>query len=223
MPAFQNFILQRLRLLVLLAACLPMAASAGAYEDFFNAARTDNVEEIESLLRRGLDPNLVEEERGETGLIIAVREGATRVFNVLLNARNIDLELKARNGDNALMVAAYKGNRSAVEQLLAKGAEVNRPNWTALHYAAAAGKEDIVQLLLKKGANVNASSPNQTTPLMMAAGEGHIMTVKLLLDNGADLTAKNELGLGALDFAARGGHKDIVEGLTYRLKRAGKL
>ena len=223
MPVSLDFLLRRLRLLALLAACLPMAAFGGAFEDFFTAARTDNVEEIHSLLRRGLDPNLVDEDRGETGLIIAVREGSMRVFNALLNARNIDLEAKARNGDNALMVAAYKGNRTAVELLLAKGAEVNRPHWTALHYAAAAGKNDIAQLLINKGADVNAASPNKTTPLMMAAGEGHIMTVKLLLDSGADLVAKNELGLGALDFAAKSGHKDIVEGLTYRLKRAGKL
>lgn len=223
MPAHLDFVLRRLRLLVLIAACLPMVAVAGAFEDFFTAARTDNVEEINSLLQRGLDPNLVEEERGDTGLIIAVREGSMRVFNALLNAPNIDLEAKARNGDNALMVAAYKGHRTAVELLLARGAQVNRPNWTALHYAAASGKNDIVQLLLNKGANVNAASPNKTTPLMMAAGEGHIMTVKLLLDSGADLTARNELGLGALEFAAKSGHKDIVEGLTYRLKRAGKL
>ncbi|QAU34587.1 ankyrin repeat domain-containing protein [Janthinobacterium sp. 17J80-10] len=223
MPASHDSLLRRLRLLVLIAVCMPMAAYSGAFEDFFNAARNDNVDEINSLLHRGLDPNLVEEERGETGLIIAVREGSVRVFNALLNARNIDLEVKARNGDNALMVAAYKGNRSAVELLLAKGAEVNRPNWTALHYAAAAGKNDIVQMLLDRGADVNASSPNKTTPLMMAAGEGHIMTVKLLLDRGAELAVKNELGLNALDFASRNGHKDIVDGLTYRLKRAGKL
>lgn len=223
MPVSLDYLLRRLRLVVLLATCLPMAAFGGAFEDFFKAARNDNVDEIHSLLQRGLDPNLVEEERGETGLIIAVREGSMRVFNALLNARDIDLETKARNGDNVLMVAAYKGNRTAVELLLAKGAEVNRPNWTPLHYAAAAGKNDIAQLLLNKGAQVNALAPNKSTPLMVAAGEGHIMTVKLLLDNGADLTAKNELGMSALDFAAKSGHKDIVEGLTHRLKRAGKL
>ena len=204
---------------MLVAACLP-AGDAGAFDDFFTAAKTDNADEISALLRRGLDPNLVDEDRGDTGLIIAVREGSMRVFNVLVNARNIELDAKAKNGDNALMVAAFKGNRAAVETLLAKGAEVNRPNWTALHYAAASGSNDIVQLLLKKGADINAMSPNKTTPLMMAAGEGHIMTVKLLLDNGADLTPRKEQGMSALDFAVRNNHKDIAEGLTWRLKRA---
>lgn len=214
---------QRLRLLALLAMCLPMAAFGGAFDDFFSAARNDNADEMSSLLRRGLDPNLVDEERGDPGLIIAAREGSMRVFNVLINARNIDLNAKARNGDNALMVAAFKGNRAAVELLLAKGAEVNRPNWTALHYAAASGSNEILQILLNKGADINAASPNKTTPLMMAAGEGHIMAVKILLDSGADLVRKNDLGMSALDFAQKSGHRDIAEGLTYRLKRAGKL
>ena len=58
---------------------------------------------------------------------------------------------------------------------------------------------------------------------MMAARGGHILTVKLLLDEGADLTLKNGAGMTALDFARAGDFRDIVEGLTYRLKQAGKL
>lgn len=212
-----------LRALILAACCLPAISVAGAFDDFFNAVKTDNAQELTALLNRGLDPNLVDEARGENGLIIAVREDAMKVFNVLVNAPDIKLDAKARNGDTALMVAAFKGNLGAVETLLGKGASVNRPGWTALHYAAASGSNDIVQLLIKKGADVNSRSPNKTTPLMMAAGEGHIMTVKLLLDNGADLSSRNESGMDALDFALHKGHKDIAEGLTYRLKKAGKL
>jgi ankyrin repeat protein len=57
---------------------------------------------------------------------------------------------------------------------------------------------------------------------MMAARGGHILTVKLLLDEGADATLKNGADMTAIDFARAGGFNDIVEGLTYRLKKAGK-
>jgi hypothetical protein len=206
-----------------LAAIVPPLANAGAYDDFFRAVKVDNVGAVKSLLARGFDPNAVEPERGDSGMILALREGSMKVFNTLLNARDINLEVKARNGDTALMIAAYKGNKPAVEALLAKGAEVNRPGWTPLHYAAASGSNEIVSMLLEKSAYIDAESPNKTTPIMMAAWEGHILTVKLLLDEGADATLKNELGMTAIDFARHHHHEDIVEGLTYRLKKAGKL
>lgn len=206
-----------------LAAIAPGLAIAGAYDDFFRAVKVDDAQAVKSLLARGFDPNAIEEERGDTGLILALREGSMQVFDVLLNARDIDLEIGARNGDTALMIASYKGNRQAVEALLGKGAEVNRPGWTALHYAASIGNNDIVKILLDKSAYIDAESPNKTTPIMMAARGGHIYTVKLLLDEGADATLKNELGMSAIDFAEKFNHKDIAEGLTYRLRKAGKL
>lgn len=205
------------------AAVLPSLACAGAYDDFFRAVKTDDVGVVSSLLQRGLDPNLIEPERGDSGLMVALRNNSMKVFRLLLDARGIDLETKARNGDTALMIACYGGNRPAVEALLAKGAQVNKTGWTPLHYAAASGNNDIVQLLLDKSAYIDAESPNKTTPIMMAARAGHIMTVKLLLDEGADATLKNDLGMTAIDFARAHNQKDIAEGLTYRLKKAGKL
>ncbi len=213
----------RLLLAVPCTAVLPESAFAGAYENFFQAVKVDNAGAVKDLLARGFDPNTIEAERGDTGLILALRENAMKVFALLLDAGGIDLEAKAFNGDTALMIASYKGNKPAVEALLAKGAEVNRPGWTALHYAASIGNNDIVHMLLDKSAYIDAESPNKTTPIMMAARGGHIWTVKLLLDEGADATLKNDLGMTAIDFAEKHGFRDIVEGLTYRLKKAGKL
>lgn len=219
--------LRRLVLQVMAAfaavASLPMLAHAGAYEDYFKAAKLDDAATITSLLQRGFDPNTVEPDRGDSGLILALREKSMKVFPVLLNARGIDLNLRANNGDTALMIAAYSANKPAVEALLAKGATVNQDGWTALHYAAAIGDNDIVKMLLAKSAALDAPSPNKTTPMMMAARGGHIYTVKALLDAGADASLKNDVGMTAVDFAQQGGHKDIVEGLNYRLKKAGKL
>ena len=200
----------------------PVAALAGSYDDYFKAVQLDDPAVVTALLRRGLDPNMIEEARGDTGMILALREGSMNVFAVLLNAADTKLEAQARNGDTALMVAAYKRNKRAVEALLAKDAEVNKPGWTALHYAAAIGDNEIVQLLLDKSAYIDADSPNKTTPIMLAARGGHIRTVKLLLDEGADATLKNDQGLTAIDFARKYDFHDIVEGLTYRLKKAGQ-
>ncbi|MGI4936901.1 MAG: ankyrin repeat domain-containing protein, partial [Janthinobacterium lividum] len=163
-----------------------------------------------------------EPDRGDSGLILALREDAFKVVDVLIAAKGADLEIKAHNGDNALMIAAYRGNLKAVNDLLAKGAELNRPGWTELHYAASVGRNDIVQVLLDNAAYIDAGSANGITPMMMAARDGHILTIKLLLDEGADATLRNSAGMLAIDFARMNNHKDIVEGLTYRLQKAGK-
>jgi hypothetical protein len=44
--------------------------------------------------------------------------------------------------------------------------------WGALHYAVFNGHEQVVNDLMARGANVNARSPNGSTPLMLAAREG---------------------------------------------------
>jgi hypothetical protein len=221
-----NTSLHKRRTVLLAAAAvivlMPTWSIAGAYDDFFKAVKMDDARTVKILLARGFDPNIVEPKFGHTGMILALHEGSMEVFNVLLNSPGIDIEAKASNGDTALMVACYKGNLAAAEALVAKGAEINRPGWTPLHYAAASGSNEIVQMLLDKSAYIDAESPNKTTPLMMAARAGHIMTVKLLLDEGADATLKNDLGMTAIDFAQKHDHTDIAEGLAYRLKRAGK-
>lgn len=217
-----GFICQ-LCILALTGACLLPKANADAVEDFFKAAEMDNVDEVRSLLRQGLNPNVTEKYRGNTGLISALLEGSMKTFQVLVNAPSVDLEATARNGDNALMIAAFKKNQAAVDTLLEKGVAINRPDWTALHYAAAGGGSKIVETLLEKGAEINARSPNKTTPLMIAAYEGHFETVKLLLDRGADATLTNELNMNAVDFTQRLGRRDIAELLTEHLKKNGQL
>jgi uncharacterized protein len=212
-----------LTLSLMAAALLPLPVLAGAYDEFFRAAKIDHVDIAKDLLARGFDPNTIEEQRGETAMMVALREGSMNVFNALLNAPGVNLETRARNGDTALMIAAFLGNQPAVSALLAKGAQVNQTGWTALHYAAAVGHNDIIKMLLEKSAYIDAESPNKTTPIMMAARAGKIYTVKLLLDEGADATLKNDVGMTAIDFAEKNSFTDIVEGLTARLKKAGKL
>jgi hypothetical protein len=225
MPRLSELIKRRLLMLIGLAAILAALAPrshAGSYDDFFKAVKMDRAQVVKSLLQRGLDPNLVEPERGDTGLILALREESMDVFRLLLETPGISMEARSRNGDNALMVAAFKNNKAAVEALLAKGAEVNRTGWTALHYAAMAGSNEIVQPLLDASAYIDAESPNKTTPLMLAARGGHILTVKLLHDSGADASLKNDLGMTAIDFARQNEHPDIVEGLEYRLRKQAR-
>ncbi|WP_162199118.1 ankyrin repeat domain-containing protein, partial [Robbsia andropogonis] len=57
-------------------------------------------------------------------------------------------------------------------------------------------------------------SPNDTTPLMMAARGGYASTIQLLIKRGANPLVKNQLGMTALDFGKRYSEPDSVKLLT---------
>jgi ankyrin repeat protein len=192
------------------------AATGDQVSDFFRAVQLDDPRTVQAMLASTIEPNEINPLGGEPALVLAVREGAMRVFNVLLANPAINLEAQAVNGNTALMMAAFKQNQQAAAALLAKGAAVNRPGWSPLHYAAASGDDEIARLLLQKGATVDARSPAGTglfTPLMMAAREGHESTALLLLRQGADPNLKNSEGLTAVQIAGRAGKEHVVAAL----------
>ncbi|MBP0599378.1 ankyrin repeat domain-containing protein [Herbaspirillum sp. LeCh32-8] len=200
------------RALLYTSLLLPGAARAGAYEEYFQAIRMDNVYYLKQLMQRGMGPNLIEPKRGYTGLMLAIREDSMKAFDVLVNAPDVNLEAQAVNGDTPLMLAAFYGNIPVVKLLLSREVEVNRQGWTALHYAAINGSSEIVRLLLEASAYIDAESPDdKMTPVMLAAMRGRVAAVAVLRDGGADLTLKNKDGLTAMDLAQRYGQDGVID------------
>ncbi|MFZ4480716.1 MAG: ankyrin repeat domain-containing protein [Rhodoferax sp.] len=196
-----------LYLIVLYGYCV---CHAGSYDDFFSAIKRDDPELVRSLLSRGFDGNTLNP-AGDHGLIVGIREPSPKAISVLLNWPDIKVETRNANDESPLMLASLKGLTDLCRQLIAKGADVNKPGWTPLHYAATAGDIAVITLLLDNHAYIDAPSPNGTTPLMMAAHYGTPSAVKALLEAGADPMLKNALGLRALEFAQRASRPDSAE------------
>jgi ankyrin repeat protein len=173
---------------------------AGSYDDFFSAIKRDDAAAVNGLLNRGFDPN-THNPAGVPGLILAVREPSLKVLAVLISRPQTNVEARTPQDESVLMLAALQGLTDLCVQLIAKGADVNKPGWAPLHYAATHGHLAVMNLLLDNHAYIDAASPNGTTPLMMAASYGTPSAAKLLLEAGADPTIRNEQGLSALDFA----------------------
>lgn len=210
--------------------CIAIAATPGVWAagaatneqltltSFFRSVQLDDARTVKNMLASGtVGPNAVDAIGGESGLILALREGSARVVNVFLAQPSIQLELKAPNGNTALMMASFKHNVPAVKALLAKGAVVNRPGWTALHFAAASGDDEITRILLEHSAYIDAEAPAKFTPLMIAAREGHESTVVLLLEEGADASLKNSESLSAAQIAQRADKPRIAAAITAHL------
>ncbi|MBU1361628.1 MAG: ankyrin repeat domain-containing protein [Gammaproteobacteria bacterium] len=185
-------------------------AHAGSFDDFFRAVRSDNASGVTSLLNQGFDPN-TRDEKGQTGLMLALREPSPRVIQVLLASPKTNVELRNANDESPLMLAALKGDKETVDRLIARDADINKPGWAPLHYAATNGHVTIMKELLEKHAFIDAESPNGTTPLMMAAMYGTTDAVRLLLDEGADVQMKNQQNMTAVDFAKRANRPDAIK------------
>ena len=183
---------------------------------FFRAVQLDDAKTVQAMIGATVNANQLNPLGGEPGLVLALREDAMRVMQVFLDHPGTNLETRAVNGNTALMMAAFKRNREAVEKLLAKGAKVNQPGWTALHYAAAAGDDEIVKRLLERGAKIDALSPPRSgayTPLMMAAREGKDGTALFLIARGAKASLKNSEGLTAEQLAERAGKTRVAQAI----------
>jgi uncharacterized protein len=198
------------KLIVLIGFISLNHAWAGAYEDFFSAIKRDDASAVQNLLQRGFDPNTLDPKKLH-GLFIALREPSPKVAQLLVKAPKIDLNPITEDGETPLMMAAIKGQTELAIAMIGKGADVNKPGWTPLHYAATAGNVQLIKILLENYAYIDAESPNKTTPLMMAAHYGTPGAVKLLLEEGADVSLKNDLGLTAIDFAQRANKQDSVD------------
>jgi len=185
---------------------------AGSYEDFFVAIRNDNASQLEGLLQRGFDPN-TRDPKGQPGLTMAMQERSPKAARVLLGQRSIDVNALNQAGESALMLAALKGDLPSVQLLAQRGASINQPGWSPLHYAATGPEPKVVAWLLEQGAAIDAESPNGTTPLMMAAQYGDEASVRLLVERGADPAKRNQKGLRAVDFARLSGRAALVSKL----------
>lgn len=81
------------------------------------------------------------------------------------------------------------GDQKKVEELLARGVDVNKPlqqNYSLLLVAAMNKRPEIVKMLLKKGAAPNHYSVDQATALHLAIRQNDLATARALLDAGAD-------------------------------------
>lgn len=194
-----------------------------------DAARTDDLPAVRSLLKEHADVNLPAND-GSTALLWAAYHSDLEMTKALL-AAGAWVDTPNHYGVNPLLQASRNGDVEIMRTLLDAGADPTR--WhpegeTPLMAASRTGRVDAVKLLLSHGCFVNAQDPYQEeTALMWAAAEGHLEVVKALLAAGADPNLKAHVstiterkdadhpsgGFTALMFAVRNGHADVAEAL----------
>ena len=128
-----------------------------------------------------------------------------------------DVNLPAKGGRTALMIAAKHGRADLVSRLLRRGADVNvrsHNRGTALMFAALGTSPQTLDALLSAGADVNAVGGFDWTALMVASVKGDAPAVKRLLEHGAEVNRPDIYGWTPLMRAAFEKRVRVVDALV---------
>uniref|UniRef100_T1J258 Uncharacterized protein n=1 Tax=Strigamia maritima TaxID=126957 RepID=T1J258_STRMM len=145
-------------------------------------------------------------------------EGNFPAFQVYIENRNVNVDDRDENGQTVLMLAAQKGTRDFVLELLQRGADVNAvdyDNWNALLNSAKEGHWEILRDLLFNNAILEHKDLGGWTALMWACYKGRERCVKLLLERGADPCMQGQViyHISCLMWSSGRGFTEIVRDL----------
>lgn len=137
-------------------------------------------------------------------------------FGLLSLKNDINVDIKDKDGNTALIRAARAGNNFAVNKLLKFGADINATNhqgYTALGIAHKEKHKGVYALLTSFGAVIKRQDPSiKEHPFIQAAHEGELAIMQQLLqDNKAIIDMQDHNGRTALFIATQNGNVDAVQ------------
>lgn len=157
------------------------------------AFSVDNQEVVSALFKLGVLPN-VQDENGNSLLLLAARSGNLTRVQTCVELYKLDIHHKNGTGENALMKAAEVGSVAICEYLLTKGISINAENAkgeTALFYALTTDTRLAFDFLLKQGADIQHTTSDGNSLLMKCAQERNDDMMNYLISLGVNLHHKN--------------------------------
>ena len=134
----------------------------------------------------------------------ACRKGDLELVRKIYELHPDSIHAEDIKGFTPLILAVYNDNAPVVEFLLAKGAQVDRPDLSgnsALMGVCFKGYKNIAAMLIDAGVDVNQRNSNGATALTFAATFGHLDIAEMLLKKGADIELRDQRGKSPLDHA----------------------
>ena len=175
---------------------------------FMRAVARDRPDTVRFLANQGAEVN-GRVNGGETALFLVVREGNSRMLDLLLGFK-VDINAETRFGWTPLMEASIQGQTETARRLLAEGADPNREDAlgrTALMLAAGARYPELVTLLLEAGADVDARAADGQTALMHAVRRpANEAVIRRLILAGAQTQVPDAEGRTPLSLARSSGN-----------------
>ena len=126
---------------------------------------------------------------------------------------SMEIDAAADNGNNAVAIAANKGNLMVLNYLFDHGAKANVRNGNGeqvIDNAVMMGNKEVVSLLLAQLKKEGVDVQNLGTAVTIAANTGKVDMLELLADAGAPLEVKSPDGYYPIHLTVKGGHYDAM-------------
>jgi ankyrin repeat protein len=205
-------------------------AERGGESPVHLAARCGDVPTVHAVLSRpepGAQPESREAARArlaEESALKRLRDADGRTPHAVAVANN-NPEAAAELSDDSLHAAVARGDRAAVERLLASGHDPNetdREGLPVLLRAAEADEPPCAAALVANGADVAARGPGGRTAVHASCAAGAAGVLAVLTEASADLTAADDSGNTPLHHAAAAGAENCVRALLDNGGDAGR-
>lgn len=181
------------------------------YNDLFLAVKDGNVNRASELLSSKMINLNFKNEKGDTLLNAAIKNGHLEIVNLLLD-NNVNPNQTDSSSFTPLYLAIKLNNPDIMQKILtATGFDINAAN--QLHLAASRGDSEVISEMLKHGANPNIKiTNNEDTPLYIAVHFRKIDVIKTLLSHpNVDPNLKRADGYTPLLTAAYNGDIEILK------------
>ncbi|MCF0215383.1 MAG: ankyrin repeat domain-containing protein [Fibrobacteraceae bacterium] len=126
---------------------------------------------------------------------------------------SFEIDAAADNGNNAVAIAANKGNMMVLNYLFDHGAKANVRNSageTVIDNAVTMGNKDIVSRLLEQLAKEGAEPANLSSAVLIATKLGKADILEMLANAGAPLEVKGPDGYYPIHWAVKSGNYDAM-------------
>ncbi len=138
----------------------------------------------------------------EPDLIRLVEVGDLAGVDRLLAKGDVDLEVRSRFGDTALLLAARRGELEIFDRLTKAGANIDAfdaKKRDVLNISISVGNPELTRRALKAGIDpTKVTSIYEGSALIFASAEGAVEIVEMLIAAGAPLDRVNNIGWTAL-------------------------
>lgn len=138
--------------------------------------------------------------------------GDTAKMTLFLQA-SFEIDTPDDNGNNAVAIAANKGNLMVLNYLFEHGAKANVKNSTGesvIDNAVMLGNKDVVSRLLTQLKAEGAEAQTLGTAVLLAAKTGKVDMLELLANAGAPLDSRSADGYMPIHWTAKSGQYDAM-------------